>query len=319
MWPYHFHRRRAQFKRSSALAVYSVVIHITVLGLLASSVYNFNSVAAHQAGSFNVYSYQMHAYLQMFALVTIFGTQHRYCPVLAELAEYWMSVMDDIRQQHAGESELGFWYALVLWTLKVIGMNGVQLVAVACNVASKGPSMMSSPLAVAAWILPSIMLMTVPDAAFGVLLMQHHFYRRLNERLRSVVTRLQRHFSGSGALVQRPFERMQMSCDLSDQLDELALLHDRITVFVQRLNRVVAWPLLMWSLSGIFMVVLRLYVQFLEVARIVDANDILDFRPVEFGLKLCSLAATFCGMVLFADTCSRLVNEVCRFVLIRWC
>lgn len=332
LWPYYYDRHRSQFVHSTVLDVYGALINICAVVLLACSVYSFNGSAAHQAG-FNVYSYQMHAYLQMFAIVTIFGSQRRYGSRLVALADDWIRVINDMRQQYAHVSVLGFRSALLLFTIKFIGVNAVKLTAVFNHVVATEPTIGSSSLAVAAWLLPSMMLTTLPDTFFGLLLMQNHFYRLLNGRMREVVATLQRRViatnadgDGEGgkrrsgdtwfaASKQRPFERMQICCDLSERLDELALLHGRVTVSVQRLNRAVAWPLLMWSLSGMFMLVLRLYVQFMEVARMVDAKDVLEFRPVEFGLKLLSLAATFCGMVLLADACLRMVHEVWRLVL----
>lgn len=319
LWPYYYDCRRAQFIRSMVLSIYGGFVNAVALALLATSMYRFQqAVTVETGGAFNAYSYQVLAYLQMLAVLMTFGTQQGYGGRLAAIAGTWIRCMADARHRHADVvATLGYRCALALFTLKAIGINLIQLMAIVYQVYGQGGGLLDTPMAVVGWMVPSMLLTTVPDVVFGLLLVQHHLLRLLNARLRGVVATLQRRVVGrttstavaEGGYIRRPFERMQTCCELSEQLDELALLHERITESVLGLNACVAWTLLMWSLNNMLRLVMRLYIQFLEVARMVDENDVLEFRPVEFGLKLLSLTATFAGMVLLADVCSRLVTE----------
>lgn len=93
--------------------------------------------------------------------------------------------------------------------------------------------------AIVAYFGTNYVILIVPNLFIATVLMAYFLFRQINSRVKRILHRAIA-LSAAGAKLKKPF-RMQRFCELSDRLDEIAILHLELCKFVNAVNAVTSF------------------------------------------------------------------------------
>lgn len=336
LWPFCFDQRSQQFRRSGLLTVYSWFVLPVALLMFAQSLRTIHIVPKLHLGRISSHAFIVFwALLIVAAQVSVFCTVHWHGATLARLLAGAGRLLDDIGRQcqlmsadvplqhHSYGDAESYAGSLAQYAGMTMLLHVLDLGSAVYHISNITPAMLADWMAMVSALLPVMLVNAMPHTVYGLLLALRHNYRLLNWRLDGLVGTLRLQVighaaDGDGAVDSgdgRPaFRRMQVCCVLSDRLDELAVLHRRLTAIAQQLNAVIAGPLLTWTMYSSVSLVSKLFIQYMEfVVALSEAragNVERPFRPREMFLNLVSVLTSFGGMAALANACVATVNEV---------
>lgn len=182
-------------------------------------------------------------------------------------------------------------------------------------------------------ILPFWIFSVLPNLFAYVLLGITYGYRRLNAEIEEVIQEQMRmqHFyfeqNESSAVIDeevnkhndtRRYSRMKIFCELSDQLDELAILHMELGRIAKIVNRIVSAYLFIWCWHRMTYLIAQLFFGYQVACTVVtkvqtvtkiESNEELSWEMVAFFLGAGMLILV--DFYMLANICFQTETEVC--------
>lgn len=326
LWPFRFDHQTKYFRRSTTLTVYSLcvcpIVMLIMVYYASWGIGSHQQVLVQHVGRINGGIMIVSMLVLAITMSLTYVAQHCHSGKLTTLVVDAMHLMLEIGKIPSAATKappLSYRHTLVLFVVKSLVLNILLVLSMIYHCSVIAPNFLSDPIFILAWMLPHVLLAILPETFYGLMLILCHYYRLLNERLREIEAELR---SLRGGHRQKPDSNndttrislgMHVCCDLSDRMDHLAAMHQRLTCVVQRLNDAMAVQLLLWTLYSMLILVAKMFLEYLAISMTLHAsNDGDDDRLREFALNMVSLLTTFGSMVLMADACSATTNEAAQ-------
>lgn len=179
-------------------------------------------------------------------------------------------------------------------------------------------------------IIPFMIFSVLPNTFAIVMLMVTYGYRRLNAEIEQLVREkinLEQNEMGQPnddnddeETTRRPYCRMTKLCDLSDRLDELAVLHMDLGQMTKSFNRMISTYLFIWSWHRMTYFISQLFFSYQMASSIIkaetqSASSIIETNNVEIILYgVASALLILMDFYLFANICFHTEKEVGAFL-----
>lgn len=248
-------------------------------------------------------------------------SHHAQLQKLTKLNEPACRVLYKIQQIHLKTRKP--YTGLLLWfTFKTLTLLLAESYSIVRHILLLSPESHNCPIPILIWVLYVWIISLLPDVVFGLVLIFRYHFHLLNQITSEILVDAKSMFATeSHREVEMSFPkrsphpdgiRMQICCDLSDRLDEVAVLHQELVFLTCLANSAVSVQILIWTVWSVTLFVIKLFLEYFLVAVVLgDETKGLDM-DLFFGL-LISLTTTFLSVACLASACSQTMCEV-KFV-----
>lgn len=317
LWPIKLERSNYTFRRCNVLVSYSAIILFLSLNALniASLTYRhvwpatgcIISEKNRFLGTFGVGS----------VLLIIFVSQYSQLKKLMQMTAIAFRVLSKV-QTLCLDSPKSYLRLLLLFTVKTVGLQLVEACLLVRHLLVIVPQLRNSPMTMLCWLYPSWVVSLLPEVIFGMMLILSYHFRLLNHRMNKIIntswttiTRCNHNHNKGWSRKPHPKWgiRMQTFCDLSDRLDEIAVLHQELSTLTKLMNRTISIQLLIWTIWMVSLLIIKLFLGYFLVAKTFINHTATFNQDLFFGLLL-SLLTTMFSLACSASASSQIMSEV---------
>lgn len=162
-------------------------------------------------------------------------------------------------------------------------------------------------------IIPSWIFFVLPNVFSCAMLTATLGYRCLNAELMAIIgeqTRMNRSFFPNNtnwgpppAAHQRSYERMKRFCELSDQIDEISVLHMKLGRLSQRINSVFSVFIFFWCWHRMTYIISQLFLNYQIMSKFTMSNEIVGGDVEALVFSCLEVALIFVDFVMLTNIC----------------
>lgn len=318
VWPYHFDRKLQCFFTTKVLRCYTAVVvpfilfaYIFTIKTLSLNREEANVLIPNFIGRFTTIMISVQ-------LIVVYGVT-----IINQIVNYnsineWLEkakmIMERIHLLKEG-IELPFLWPVVHFIVNVLLINALIIyasVGILSNLIDG--SVTSKYWLITFFILPNVTVTVVPNIFYGFMLAITYHYRLLNHRLRNIMHELYNcnkpTISATTGDRQNYFF-MKQSCHLSDEIDQLATLHEELTACTRTINRIFSVQLLFYMAYEMCIFISKLFIIYVFVE-----YELRRLRSVKFNFyvlwyNLVVFMVSFWTTSVLSHSCHSTMEEVC--------
>lgn len=210
---------------------------------------------------------------------------------------------------------------LALFTCKIFLVNALIIYFGFVHISTVAPHLVkASHFYTFAWILPTYMVSIIPDLYFSVFLLFNIGFKQINLRIIDIMIEFRMLNICNDGLDERKFMRMKRFCDLSDRLDEMAIIHSELVSIVREFNGCFSAQILIWTIYIVMNSLLKAFFEYLTLAFYV-----LRLK-LEFEIKFDTLfISNFMLLIMYllkiggvTKACSKVIGEVSIYLFMKY-
>lgn len=325
LWPITIDRNNYSLHRSNVRVVYSICVLFLVLMAFIGASFSFAFVWPTD----NTLISEDIRNLYLFALITIFlamvVAQYTRLQDLTDLHDCAFRVLRKIQQTKL-KSVQRYRKFLLVFTVKTLVLFLADSYSLVKHLIVLSPSDVNIAIPIGFWLIYSWIFALLPDVIFGLWLILSYHFRILNQSMSEIVS------DANSILLttsrrpngDRSYEKhqngihMQMCCDLSDRLDEIAVLHQDLSALTVLANRSVSVQLLIWTAWSVMVIVVKLFLEYFLVAAALSGDMMQMNLQLFFGLLL-SVLTTLLNVSCLATASAQTMCEVYLVAFVMRC
>lgn len=322
LWPIIFDTNSGSLHKSNALYAYSVCAFVSTSIAFIYSALSLTFVWPTDETLISNEMLLLYVSLIVCVYIGIFLSQYSQLQNLLNIQEHAFRVLRKIREMRLNNTE-DYIYPLLLFTVKTIFLLIIENYSLIRHLLVLIPNYRDNLIPIVIWVLFCSVLWLFPDVIFGLDLIIIHHFHILNKVTTEILVEAQstlvsdslptskvssqhKHYNLEGI-------RMQICCDLSDRLDEIAVLHQDLTWVTTMMNKSTEIQFLVYTAWAVASFVAKLFLGFFLVAAALSDEHASLNMALFFGLLL-SLTSTFLSGSCLAGVSSRTMSEVYAFV-----
>lgn len=315
LWPVTFDRNTLTLHSSKVLVVYSICALVVIQIAFISAASSLTFVWPNDETLLSSDLCSLYVIVIIGMSVLIFLTQYSQLKNLTNLRDHSVRVLRKIQQIHLKTAE-PYASLLLLFTVKSVGLLVAESYCLVRQLLVLSPQSPDCPMSIIIWVIYNSTIALLPDVVFGLVLVISYHFRIVNAVISEILVDAR-----SGIVCSNPHPvksshkhhlagiRMQICCDLSDRLDEIAVLHQELSYLTFLANDALSLQLLIWTIWSVTLFVIKLFLEyFLVAAALADATISLN-KDLFVGILL-SMSTTFAGVAFLASACSMAMCEV---------
>lgn len=159
------------------------------------------------------------------------------------------------------------------------------------------------------WVIPSIILNIIPDLFYGAMQIFYYYFMVINRQMEGIMSDTKEIINPTEKLGDKKYHRMKRFCELSDRIDEIAILHHELSTVTEQFSNACSVQLLAWTVFCVLTFIVKLFMEYIIIASAIN-NAQVEFMPQLFFFNFLSLCTTFIGLVFVANVCSTTMKEV---------
>lgn len=122
----------------------------------------------------------------------------------------------------------------------------------------------------AIYVVPSALITLLIDYYCGCMLLCAFYFKQINKSVATIMARIEKLLRKVHSSSYKKKQRfMQEFCDLSDQLDDMAVLHKKLSVITLRYNEMWSKLTLLYVIWRFFLLTTQLYIDFIIVKLVI--------------------------------------------------
>lgn len=326
-WPVTINRNNFSLHQRNILVLYStcaaVVLHIGFCFAALSLTYIFPGSETPLPDDLCV----LYVMVLVSVLFSIYVSQYAQLNNLKNLQDHAIRVLRNIQQIKLKTQE-SYTILMLVFTTKTIGLLFVESFCLIKHLLVLTSQSSNVKIQIFIWVVFHSVVSLLPDVVFGLVLILSYHFRILNQKTIEILADAQSTIAISTIPVanepsqiqkKNPHSegiRMQICCDLSDSLDELAVLHQELSLLTCLGNNAFALQMLIWTIWSVTLFVIKLYMVYVMVSEVLSDDSKRLNKDLFFGLFI-SLSSSFVSVACLASACSRImaeVKDVCWFL-----
>lgn len=309
LWPFFFDRRRMIFSYSWYLRGYSIVLILTTLYFCLTNY--TTTIGERKSRTYNLTN-QIFTGIMVTVLVMYFVALHLNHHRIYQLLTLSLRLMDKLNRIN---NDLPYMHMLMVFFCKTMFLDSAIILS---SISYASPDENSIFRVITFWLIPNVMIAMIPDLLFAVMQMISYYFKIINKRMETIMASVREltitQFDSGTQVTERNHFRMRRYCELSDQIDEIAVLHLELCSLTKGITRLYSAQLLAWTVYGVTMFIVKLFREYIVIAAAIN-DEGASLKPHLFLNNIISLISTFLGLVFMANVCSKTMNEVYNFVL----
>lgn len=256
--------RRGRYYTSRLLFIWCLLLFITV-----TVVYIRKTCADFKANELDLKNaVKLYYYMNVIATLVNYGSQlyHK-----TSIAYFYGRVpfFDTIRYLDIQPKVVKF--AALMIFVKVILFPIIIETVLILRVIHKGEN--NSIWSTLYTLYPIVMTNFLPNCIFGAFIVCRELMVALNKHLSRVEHEANYYQDVKQMILHKPFYRMQIFCNLSDKLDELAIKYSDICLYTLEYMKIGAVPLLAAFICNLFGITVQFFQQYKSIADTMINND----------------------------------------------
>lgn len=305
LWPFFFDRRRMIFSSAWYLRGYSIVMVLTTLYFCLTNY--TTTIGERKSRTYNLTN-QIFTGIMTTVLVMYFVAQHLNHRKIHQLLPVAIRLMGKLALIN---EDLPYMHMLMVFFFKTMLLDSAIIFSSISYASTRENSILR---VIAYWVVPNLMISVVPDLLFATMQIVRYYFIVINRRMEAIMASVRELTISpidSGTLIPvKNHLRMKRFCELSDRIDDIAVLHLELCSLTKSITRLYSTQLLAWTVYGVTMFIVKLFREYIVIAAAVNEESSLN--PHLFLNNLISLTSTFLGLVFLANICSKTMKEVCK-------
>lgn len=312
-WPYYYDRSKKIFHTNQCIILYPIVIVVSVLVLniivINELTLNFHidrvPPLARFVSGFAIIS-------ALYFIPIIFFIQYLKLNKLNVLFQRANILLIDL-WKYCNLQQIKYTKQLFIFTIRIFLINIIIVYCGIFHVTTIAPQEFSKNYwRIFVWILPTIIMTILPDVYFTMFLIFHFGYQQINRSISNIMIELRLLNFGQEGINERKYLRMKKFCDLSDQLDKVAIIHFRLSSIVVEFNQCFSIQMIIWTIYLIQNTLGKSFMEYLTIVMYVLKKK--SFFYIEMDLLF------FCNIVVIlmyllsitsvTKACSKTLSEV---------
>lgn len=304
LWPFFYDRRRMIFSTAWYLRCYSIVVVLTALYFCLT---NYTTTLGDRKSRTYNLTNQIFTGIMATVLVMYAIAQHLNHKQIYQLLPVAIRLMNRLNLIN---KDLPYMHMLMVFACKTSFLDSAIIFSSISYASPQGNSILR---VIAYWVIPNLMITVVPDMLFAVMQILCYYFKVINKRMEEIMASVKELTISpidSGTLITvKKHLRMKRYCDLSDRIDEIAVLHLELCSLTKNITRLYSTHLLAWTVYGVTMFIVKLFKEYIVIAAAIN-DEGATLKPHLFLNNLISLITTFLGLVFLANICSKTMKEV---------
>lgn len=305
LWPFFFDRRRMIFSSAWYLRVYSIVLVLTVLYFCLTNY--TTTIGDRKSRTYNLTN-QIFTGIMTTVLVMYFVAQHLNHLKIHQLLPVAMRLMDKLNLINRDQPYI---HMLMVFFFKTMFLDSAIIFSSITYASRQENGILR---VIAYWVIPNVMIAVVPDLLFAVMQIMCFYFKVINNRMEGIMACVRELTTApidSVTLIPaKNHLRMKRYCELSDRIDEIAVLHLELCSLTKSISRLYSAQMLAWTVYGVTMFIVKLFKEYIVIAAAIKDEE-AALNPHLLLNNLISLITTFLGLVFMANICSQVMKEVC--------
>lgn len=265
VWPYRYDQKLKSFQNTNILRCYTALV---VPFILFAYVFGIPMIKVDKdirvhipstVGRFTT------VFLSILVVLTYLITSVNQIMNYNSINEWFKKAQVVTKKIHCFNKGYGlpFLWPVMQYVVNVLVINGLQIYAtlgILLHLISPGTW---KYLLMAFFILPNIAIAIIPNIFYGFMLAITYYYRLLNQHLSNIMQNINNNNKSkkcAAVLDNRKYFYMKQSCDLSDEIDQLSILHQEVTVCAVLINRIFSVHLMFFMAYEICVFTSKLFI-----------------------------------------------------------
>lgn len=167
-------------------------------------------------------------------------------------------------------------------------------------------------------IIPNMMIAFIPNLFLVAMQTLCYYFTVINKRMERIMLATKELIDACvndmgkrieiNSKVTMSHVSMKRFCELSDQIDEIAILHLEMCRTTRTVSRLWSLQLLTWTAYSVVTFIVKLFKEYIAIASTIN-NAAIEFDMHRFANNMISLVAIFIGLVFLANIASTTMKE----------
>lgn len=300
LWPFKFIPSNRHIKYSCLKAFYSAF----ALCFGTSTYWIIGDYVFHiiRKNHFNTFTLKLvtsiHGYVILVIFLFVYIVPHIYCRKIEITFKKCKNIFD-VMNTSFSHKRIGIWTYLLDIIVKTVIFD-IVVALISLESFSRASNIMSTKIFFLL-LLPPIAVRLHMNVFYGALRVFNIYFKKLNERLTEIVAE---------AKIVHSENHCQKYCDISDKIDEISIIHFRLTEATKSVNAIFSVTITLGHAFILIAVTIQSLLFFVGILEIMRKGTNFFILHNIFGCIF--VALSFYDMCTTAYAAERLVREVCN-------
>lgn len=217
LMPFHINSKN-KIKNSNFNTVYAIIFNLLVVYFYIQSISVYkNSIIYAENDSLNGITTKSMFYSNIFVFICIYLLQNIYKRNIFRVLQN-IEKFNKKTKNILNEIQTNYTKALIIYCIKSLSMKFALILAAFTGMQNVFGSLFASIII----ILPIIVIYSISNLFYGLNIIAKFYFTTFNKKMENILYKIKLLKMNKNATL---YERIKIHCELSDQIDEIAILH----------------------------------------------------------------------------------------------
>lgn len=312
-WPYYYHRSKKIFISNQCIMIYPIVLVVTILFLYFNVINDLKLILQINKVPYLAKFVSGSAIISIsFFIPLIFFIQYFKLKKMELLFARANIILIDL-WKYCNLHQIKYTKLLVIFTVRIFFINLIIIYCGIFHLITIAPvEFTKNCWNVFFWILPTIIMTILPDIYFTMFLIFHFGFQQINHKISNIIVEFRLlNFKNEG-INERKYMRMKKFCDLSDQIDKVAIIHFELSSIVFEFNQCFSMQMIIWTIYIIQNALGRAFMEYLAIVMFaLKKKSTFDIKiDLLFWCNVVVILMYLISITSVSKACSKTLSEV---------